>query len=380
MRSAALSRPVVLLALLLLAIVCGLGLGGLLILASAHAEATAALGPSSPSLPWWQRGLLQAYLLARAPALDRPAGAPDAVIEFDVAEGQTAAQVLDRLRRSHVLDDPVLLRAYLRYRGFDVGIEAGRYRLSGAMTVRQLAEALQTATAPAAQLTVIEGWRLEQIAFALPQGGLKVTPQQFLEAAHTRPDGYSFSALLPEPPTLEGFLFPDTYQLRPEATAEEIVRAMLETFERRVGPALRQGFTEQGLNLYQAVTLASIVEREAVVPEERSLIASVFLNRLAAGLNLDADPTVQYALGLQPDGSWWKSPLSATDLQIDSPFNTYRYPGLPPTPIANPGLASLEAVAFPAVTPYYYFRALCDGSGRHAFAVTFEEHLQNACP
>lgn len=374
------NRLAILLALLLLAIACGLGLGGMLILASAHGEATLTLGPPGAFLPLWQRALLQGYLLARAPALDQPAGAPEETIEFEVVEGETASQVVDRLHASGVLADPLLLRAFLRYRGLDVGIEAGRYRLSGTMTVRQLAEALQTATAPAARLTVIEGWRLEQIALALPPSGLAASPQAFLGAAHTRPEGYSFTSLLPEPPTLEGFLFPDTYQLSPDAQAEEIVRVMLDAFEHRVGPDLRQGFTERGLSLYQAVTLASIVEREAAVPDERPLIASVFLNRLAAGMNLDADPTVQYALGLQPDGSWWKSPLTATDIQLDSAFNTYRYPGLPPTPISNPGLSSLEAVAFAAETPYFFFRAMCDGSGRHAFAVTFEQHLENACP
>jgi UPF0755 protein len=127
------------------------------------------------------------------------------------------------------------------------------------------------------------------------------------------------------------------------------------------------------------VTLASIVEREAAVAEEMPQIASVFLNRLALGMKLDADPTVQFALGRQPDGGWWKAGLTFADLEIDSPFNTYRFAGLPPGPIANPGLASLEAVAQPTETVYLFFRAACDGSGRHLFAVTFEEHQANAC-
>lgn len=374
------SRPAALLALLALAACCGFALGGLFILASLPGEAAGRLGPPNPSLPVPQRVLLQGYLLARASALDQPAGAHDAPLEFEVREGETASQVVERLKDLAVVTDPFLLRAYLRYRGMDVGIEAGRYRLSGGMTLRELAEALQTARAPAVQLTVIEGWRLEQIAFALREVSLGLSDQEFIEAAHSRPADYSFSDLIPEPPTLEGFLFPDTYQLKDGMTARDIVRAMLDNFERRVDAELRQGFAQQGLGLYQAVILASIVEREAAVPEERPLIASVFLNRLAAGMKLDADPTVQYALGLQPDGTWWKAPLTSVDLQIDSPYNTYRYPGLPPTPIANPGLSSLRAVAFPAQTPYLYFRARCDGSGRHAFAVTFEEHLRNACP
>jgi len=374
------SRPLAFLALLMIALCCGLALGGLLILGSLPGEAAAALGPASPSLPGYERVLLGGYLLARANALDRPAGANDAALDFEVTEGENAGQVVERLRDLGVVSDPLLLRAYLRYRGMDVGIEAGQYRLSGQLTVRQLAETLQTARTPAVRLTVIEGWRLEQIASALRASHLGLREQEFLDLAHTRPPGYSFSDLLPEPPTLEGFLFPDTYHLTLDATAEQVLHAMLDNFERRADAELREGFARQGLGLYQAVTLASIVEREAVVPDERPLIASVFLNRLAAGMNLDADPTVQYALGLQPDGSWWKSPLTAADLELDSPYNTYRHPGLPPTPIASPGLSSLRAVAFPAQTAYFYFRALCDGSGRHAFATTFEEHLQNACP
>jgi UPF0755 protein len=110
------------------------------------------------------------------------------------------------------------------------------------------------------------------------------------------------------------------------------------------------------------------------------LIASVFHNRLAANMKLDSDPTVQYSLGYNPkQKTWWTNPLSSADMSVDSPFNTYRYPDLPPGPIANPGLAALRAVAFPDQSPYYYFRAACDGSGRHLFATTFSEHLANAC-
>ena len=111
------------------------------------------------------------------------------------------------------------------------------------------------------------------------------------------------------------------------------------------------------------------------------LIASVFINRLNAGLKLDSDPTVQYALGYNSeDKSWWTNPLSLTDLKIDSPYNTYLYAGLPPGPIASPDLSALRAVAFPAQTPYYYFRAACDGSGKHEFSETFQEHLSKECP
>jgi UPF0755 protein len=146
-------------------------------------------------------------------------------------------------------------------------------------------------------------------------------------------------------------------------------------------PEIIAGLENSGLSLFEGVTLASIVQREAVVEEEQSLIASVFLNRLRTGIKLDSDPTVQYALGLQEgQNTWWPNPLNEEDLMVDSLYNTYLYPGLPPGPIANPGLSAIQAVAFPDESPYFYFRARCDGSGRHAFAVTYEEHLQNACP
>jgi UPF0755 protein len=152
-------------------------------------------------------------------------------------------------------------------------------------------------------------------------------------------------------------------------------------FENQVNSELRGGFSTQGLDLCQAVVLASIVQREAMVEEEMPIIASVFFNRLNSGAVLASDPTVQYALGYnQSQGTWWTNPLSLEDLQVDSPYNTYIYAGLPPGPISNPGLAALKAVAFPAQTPYYYFRAACDGSGRHLFSETFDEHLANECP
>jgi UPF0755 protein len=186
---------------------------------------------------------------------------------------------------------------------------------------------------------------------------------------------------LPPQASLEGFLLPDAYTLPRDLTTEQLIATFLNNFKNQVSGEIRNGFTHQGLALYEGVTLASIVEREALRDDEKPMIASVFLNRLAAEMRLDADPTVQYILENQPErGGWWPVPLLSADLQLDSPYNTYIYPGLPPGPIANPGLSALCAVAFPAQTPYYYFRAVCDGSKQHVFARTYEEHVQNACP
>jgi UPF0755 protein len=273
-----------------------------------------------------------------------------------------------------------LFRNYLQYTGLDTGIQAGSYRVSGAMTIRELAEALQTARPAEVVLTILEGWRLEQIAQAVDLANLSYGAEGFLSAVSLDGLQHSLAGELGDAPSLEGFLFPDTYRLEPEDPPQVLIEAMLDNFDQRVTPELRAAYHAHGLTLLQAVTLASIVEREAVVASERPLIAAVFLRRLRTGLPLEADPTVQYALGPQIDGSWWKSPLTLLDLEIDSPYNTYRYPGLPPGPIANPGLSAIEAVGSPPETSFLYFRASCDGSGTHQFAETFEEHLLNACP
>jgi UPF0755 protein len=202
-----------------------------------------------------------------------------------------------------------------------------------------------------------------------------------MQLATNPPDSVPLAQELPPGASLEGFLYPDSYRLQRAITTQDFLRTVLDDFQTKVTPDLIAGFENQNLSLFQAVTLASIVQREAIVEEEMPMIASVFTNRLSAGMRLDSDPTVQYALGLDPeDGSWWKSPLSLDDLQVVSSYNTYQIPGLPPGPIANPSLSALRAVAFPADTPYYYFRAACDGSGRHSFAESFEQHTNNSCP
>ena len=182
-------------------------------------------------------------------------------------------------------------------------------------------------------------------------------------------------------PSLEGYLLPGVYPVIRGATLDELLPQLLAHFFEAVSGDLSQAYVARGLSLEQAVILASLVEREAVLDEEMPLIASVFLNRLATGMGMESDPTVQYALGYDSRSeSWWKVPLAGSDLAIDSPFNTHIHAGLPPSPICNPSVQALQAVAYPEVTGYYFFRAACDGSGRHLFSATYEEHLNNACP
>jgi UPF0755 protein len=201
-----------------------------------------------------------------------------------------------------------------------------------------------------------------------------------MHAANNSQNAQALLQVIPQGSPVEGFMVPDSYQVSRDTNAQDLIRVITDNFLLQLTPGLLEGITHQGLDLYQAVTLASIVQRESIVEDEMPLIASVFLNRLAAGMKLETDPTVQYARGYnEQQATWWTNPLSLADLEIQSPYNTYLYPGLPPTPISNPGLRALRAVAFPESTPYYYFRAACDGSGLHTFAETFEEHVNNAC-
>ncbi len=249
------------------------------------------------------------------------------------------------------------------------------------MSPIEIAHALQDATPQNISFNILAGWRMEEIADALPTSGLSFAPGSFLAFAQNPVLSHPVLQYLPEGASLEGFFFPDQYRMDRDVTQEQFISTILDNFLVKITPTLLEGFKNQGLDLYQAVTLASIVQRESVAEDEMSTIASVFLNRLSMGMRLETDPTIQYALGYQNTAqSWWKNPLGLEDLKFDSLYNTYIYPGLPPGPIASPGIQALTAVAQPEQTPYFFFRASCDGSGRHNFSQTFEEHKANACP
>ncbi len=331
---------------------------------------------------------LETYIQIHADELAQPAGNDDTPVTFVIEPGETAVEVAQRLERAGLISDAELFRRYLQYEGLDAGLEAGTFTLRQTMTIPEIAQALQSGQRPERVVTVREGLRLEEVAAEVAaQTGIPEEEFRALVTTGWRETdlaSYEFLASLPPTATLEGFLFPETYRLPEEATAYDVVARMLATFDERVTPEMRAAAADHGLSLYEMVTLASIVEREAVIPEERPIIASVYFNRLEAGWLLNADPTVQYGLGYDEEtGQWWRKlyfdALGVNSLaEIDHPYNTYRYPGLPPGPICSPGLASLEAVAYPADTNYFYFIANCHANdGSHLFAVTEEEHYAN---
>ena len=335
-------------------------------------------GPPAPWLSVPQRLQYSALLLWYNNLLTQPLDVHGTEQTFRIEVGESVNSVANHLEGVGLIREADSFRSYLIYSGLDTSIQAGEYQLSTAMSALDIAHELQDATPEEVTFVVLPGWRVEEIAESLPTSGLPVTYDQFLDAAKAPPREFDF---LLGAESVEGFLYPDSYVFSRQVSAKEMISRMVRNFAAHLTRDLTNGFEQQGLTVYQAVTLASMVEREAVQDDERALIASVYLNRHRIGMKLDADPTVQYAIGYNIlQRTWWTNPLSLLDLQVNSVYNTYIYEGLPPTPIANPSLEALRAVAFPAETDYLFFRAKCDGSGFHEFSETFDEHLQNACP
>jgi UPF0755 protein len=338
----------------------------------------AALQPGTEvDLSSLEKTLLGIYLNYRRDEIDAPASADDTPVPFTIQPGENGATIAVRLERLGIIRDAELFRLVLRYWGVDAQIEAGDYSLRRSMPMSEVVGQLQHGRLRAKTVTIREGLRAEEVAQLLASEGL-VDQEEFIELVRDDAFQYDFLRDRPAdaPKTLEGFLFPDTYQFAVNISTTELIDAMLRNFDQRVTIEMRQLALDGGLNLFQVLTLASIVEREAVVAEERPIIAGVYLNRLRRGMYLEADPTVQYAKGYDAEAERWWPRLSLDELrQVDSPFNTFIHPGLPPGPICSPGLASVEAVLNPAETSYLFF--LAKGDGSHAFAETFEEHLEN---
>ena len=344
-------------------------------------SAAADLGPAANDLNPVEQAALTGYLTLNRQALFEAPSTDTTPIRFIVESGENANTVAQRLFELGLITDADLLRYYLRYKGLDNNIEAGNFTLNPAMTIPQIATTLNDAAPDEIKWRAWEGWRLEQLAESLAQQpNLNFNRDEFVRLVGSGGRGlgsYSFLADLPPNASLEGFLFPDTYRLTYQTTTDKIVDRLLTQFDQQVTTQMRSDASATGLSLYQVITLASIVQREGVHDDELSTIASVYLNRLAINMNLDADPTTQYAIATA--ANWWP-PLNFDPRTIDRPYNTYVYPGLPPGPIASPGLASIQAVIYPAQTGYYFFRAKCDGSQYHNFAITYAEHLANGCP
>lgn len=357
------------------------GLGALITGLMVDGLSQRAFGPPAASLNLPERLGLGAYLLLNADALNTPASNDPTPQDFTVPAGTTASQVADLLAAQGLIDNPQMLIWYMRYRGLDARIEAGAFVVRASQTPAQLAETLTNAAAREVRVRLWEGWRREQMAASLAQNpALAVNPTEFLELTGpgARPGSFGFYAHWPAEASLEGALFPDTYLLRPASAAREVVLRALAAFDSLITPDYLAQLAARNLTVYQAVIIASLIEREAVVDDERPLIASVVFNRLAIGQRLEIDATVQYAIATPEN--WWPPVAGLNFRTIASPYNTYAVAGLPAGPIASVRRASLQAVVSAPLTNFYFYRATCNRDGRHNFATTYEEHLANACP
>lgn len=294
-----------------------------------------------------------------------------AQVQVTIPQGTSAEQVGQILQEAGLIRSLLAWKVWTRWStlsGAEGGFQAGTYALSPTAPLPEIAQRIWTGQVLQASFTIPEGWSLTHMAAYFEAEGW-FSAADFLAAAHQIPrDRYPW--LPADLPFLEGFLAPETYQLPLEQrTPETVIGIMLDRFETVALPLYRARTAKSDLSLLDWVTLASIVEQEAAVATERTLIAGVFWNRLRQGIALGADPTVEYGLGItqSPD-----RPLTLAQVNTPSPYNTYLNPGLPPTPIASPSLASLKAVLNPDSTPYLYFVARYDGT--HVFSRTLAEH------
>ncbi|MBI2774367.1 MAG: endolytic transglycosylase MltG [Chloroflexi bacterium] len=319
-----------------------------------------------------RQGPIRALVASRVgPETDLAADPNGAMRSFDVNKGETAATVARRLEDERLIRSSLAFLLVVYDAGKEDQVQAGLHRISPAMTPREIAEALTRNKGREEQVTlrIIEGWRITQIAEEVNKIFPTIGKDTFLKAAvvgkRTQPSLAGLDAATP----LEGFLYPDTYFFKPDATVETVISTLLDTFESRAGTTLRTAAAQQRREVYDIVKLASIVEREARDRRESKTIAGVYANRLTRGMKLDADPTIQYAVGE------WRELLLA-DLENMSPYNTYKVAGLPPTPISSPGLAALEGAATPEKHDYLYFVA-DPKTGTHLFAKTLDEQEAN---
>ena len=275
---------------------------------------------------------------------------------FVIKKGETSKDIALRLEEEGLVKSALVLRTYLYLTEADSSIKAGSFKLNSNQSTQEIIEDLQRGQLDR-WVTLVEGLRVEEIAEQLSTE-FDIDKKKLIDLAQ------------------EGYMFPDTYLIPVEANEEKIVSILRSNFDNKVDEEIKSEAKKQGLTIKELVILASIVERESNNTEERSIIAGVLLKRFKEGMPIAADATIQYAIGYQKtEKSWWKKVLTVEDLELDGPYNGRKVVGLPPTPISNPGLSSIKAVADPADTKYYFY--IHDSDGNPHFAETFAEHKAN---
>ncbi|HWQ77986.1 MAG TPA: endolytic transglycosylase MltG [Anaerovoracaceae bacterium] len=291
------------------------------------------------------------------------------IVSVTIPSGSGTGKIAEILQENGLISSVWVFKLQTRNEGYEGKYQAGNYSLSPGMTMDEIMELMLSGKADTVRFTVPEGYDVKRVTEKLSAEGF-INADEFMKEIETGVFDYDFLADAPAGPTrLEGFLFPNTYEIFAEADEHDIIDKMLYQFSKVFTEESAARAQELGMSVREVITLASIIEREAQVPEDRPVIASVFYNRLKIGMPLQSCATVQYILGEQ------KPVLSIADTQIESPYNTYLISGLPPGPIASPGAESIQAALYPADTKYLFF--LAKGDGSHAFSETYDQFLKD---
>jgi len=300
-------------------------------------------------------------------------------ITFSIDPGESASLIAEKLENLEIIPSADSLIDYLVYKGQDRLIQTGVYLIQPGTTPLSIAENLVNNSPEEIRFAFLAGWRKEEVRNLLVNTG--ILSQNFdFQVAEELSLMSCFPPNLQSISSIEGFLYPGEYQLPINLSNEEILCTFIKNFFESIPSNYEEMVNDQGLSLYESVILASIIQREVINPEEAPIIAGIFINRLNASMPLQSDPTVQYAIALDSESlDWWKSPLKTGDLKIDSPYNTYVNMGLPPSPICNPDLNSILAIAYPQRTNFLFFRASCDQPNNHIFSETYQQHMDAAC-
>ncbi|MFN8530740.1 MAG: endolytic transglycosylase MltG [Anaerolineae bacterium] len=365
------SLQLILLALAALVMIAILAVGGLLIISNGH------------PIDYLQTSLIRFTLASRERELAQTVSTDTSPVRFEVNSGDTPRTIARNLADARLINDADLFVDYVRGYDLDTQLEAGTFFLTQAQSIPEIAASLTDSSSSQFVFRILEGWRMEEIAAQIDQSPyFGFSGQDFLNAVGPNADipaAFAQFVGLPQGASLEGFLFPDTYQLPANLTTDYLREVLLTNFETRARAAnLPELAASQGFTIRDAVTLGSIIQRESVHTDEQPMISSVYRNRLNIGMKLDADPTVQYGIGFR-GGAWWPQITQADYTSAISTYNTYLNYGLPPGPIANPGITAILAAVQPEESDFLYFQARCTGDGYHNFARTFDEHLANSC-
>ena len=316
------------------------------------------LAIAAAGVAWWAYGGMEG----------RYRGFSGEEVFVEIPPGTGVAGIADRLTRAGVVQDALTFRLAARLSGDERRLQAGEYRFADAATPAEIVARLARGDVYTRAVTFREGITIWDMAAVFEENGLGTAADFLREAKNPS----RIKKLAPKASSLEGYLFPDTYQLPRAAGAKALVDAMVAGFLKAFDENLRASASARGLSIHEVVTIASLVEKETAQAQERPVVSAVYQNRLRIKMGLQCDPTVIYALQL---AGRWNGNLTRAHLQMNSPYNTYRFPGLPPGPIAAPGRASLEAAVRPDNVPYLYFVSRNDGT--HAFASTLAEHNRN---